>query len=264
MIDNLKYTGNTDRDGNIIQNYDGVDGTGALDGSAGTTGLVFRNGAGPNGPPSDPVGTGTTWNTISGSNTQSATNTNKAFWNNPMGTVACYSGLNGGNPIMDPNTLTHCGYFYNWFAATGGTGTYDANGMDTAGNQATSSICPTNFRLPSGISGTGGPTTNGTVYTHADFPVLNTSMVTGTLTTGATTNDTTTQPNWQPGAQWSGVFSGAWAAGLNFQGSNGYSWSSTADSAGYARSLVFSSGGVSPGNNDGTKYSGRSVRCVLP
>jgi len=251
MTDNLKYQGPTDRDGTPIQNYDGAGGT------AGSTGLVFRNGIGPN----IPIPGTDSYNTINGSSTQSATNNHKAFWNNPMSNAACYSGLVSGNPIMDSNTLTHCGYLYNWFAATGGTGTYDTNGMDTNGNQATGSICPTNFRLPSGMSDTGGPTTNGTDSTTADLPVLNASMNAKSLATGATSNFFA---SWQPGAQWSGVFSGYWYTALGNQGSHGYFWSSTANSATLARNLNFVSGIVNPGNNNFYKYYGQSVRCVTP
>jgi len=254
MIDNLKYQGPTDRDGTPIQNYDGAGGT------AGSTGLVFRNGRGPNMPTS-----GTSlYNTVDGSGTQSATNSNKAFWNNPMSYVTCYSGLNGGNPTTATNTLTHCGYYYNWFAATGGTGTYDSNGMSTSGNQATGSICPANFRLPSGMSGTGGPTTNGINYTHADFPVLNTSMINEVLSTGGTTNDTTTVPNWQPNAQWAGSLAGYWSIGLTNMGSMGAFWSSTAEATDFARSLGIYTTDVDTGNYIADKYYGNAVRCVMP
>jgi len=253
MIDNLKYQGNTDRDGAVIQNYDGVDGGGIPNGTAGSTGLVFRNGRGPNLPT---AGTSIS-NTIDGSMTHSATNTNKAFWNNPMSDAACYSGLYSGNPSMDANTLTHCGYLYNWFAATGGTGNYSLN---TYGNQATGSICPANFRLPSAESGTGGPTTNGTGVTEADFPVLNASMDAGYLTTGSTNSALFT--NWLPGSQWSGVFSGVWTFSLG-SGASGAFWSSTVISPGLARQLFVVANDVAP--NVGTDQAyGMAVRCVMP
>jgi len=277
MIDNLKYQGPTDRDGAPIQNYDGyqgnpiTDGTTVSDGTAGSTGLVFRNGRGPNLPTAGTIAT----NTIDGSSTQSATNSNKAFWNNPMSHVVCYSGLYSGNPIMDANTLTHCGYFYNWFAATGGTGTYDGidsitgNNMATSGHQARGSICPANFRLPSGTSNdtggiaTGDPTSNGTGFQVADFSVLNASMNAGILTTGATTS--TFFAGWEPGAQWSGVFSGEWFQSIIIQGDNGRFWSSTARAGAGAHALISGSTSVSPGGNvSQNRYSGFAVRCVMP
>ncbi|MFV0485429.1 MAG: hypothetical protein ACK5MU_04385, partial [Candidatus Saccharimonadales bacterium] len=129
------------------------------------------------------------------------------------------------------------------------------------GNQVSASICPANFRLPSGMSGSGGATTNGTVYTAADFPVLNASMNAGSLTTGATTNYPT---GWQPSGAWGGAFSGYWNVGLGYQGSYGYYWSSTVNSATNARILFFYSSAVSPGNGISDKYNGFAVRCVLP
>jgi len=237
MTDNLKYQGSTDRDGTPIQNYDGAGGT------AGSTGMTYRN-------------EDNTHNTIDGSSTQSATNSNKAFWNNQMGWTACYSGV---YPIMAANTLTHCGYLYNWFAATGGTGTYDTDGMDIDGNQATSSICPANFRLPSGRSGTEGPTTNGTSTTTADFPVLNASMNAGFLTTGATTS--TFFAGWQPSAQWAGVRAANWLGGG--VGSDAAYWSSTYSyTAGDGRATYFYDNYVGIGTSFENRQ-GLAVRCVL-
>jgi len=254
MIDNLKYSGNTDANGNLIQNYDGVDGGGNPNGTAGSTGIAFRNGTGPN----IPTSTIGTFNTINGRDIQSATNDNKAFWNNPMSHAVCYNGLYSGNPTMATNTLTHCGYFYNFFAATGGTGNF---GLSTNGAQATGSICPTNFRLPSSSSGTGGPTTAGTVYTHADFPVLNASMNAGSLATGVTTSSFFA--NWMPTGPWSGTLSGGWDAVLRFTGMDGYFWSSTNTSAVSASLLDFFDSTVSPDAlND--KPLGNAIRCVLP
>ena len=247
MIDNLKYIGNTNRDGNIINNIDG------------TTGIIFRNGEGPNGAPSSPVGSGTSWNTVSGSDTGNNNNVNKAFWNNPMSHAACYSGLHSGNPTMANNTLTQCGYLYNWYAATGGTGTYGSP-TNTNGAQATGSICPANFRLPSSTSGTGGPTTNGTSATVADFPVLNASMNAGSLVAGATS---TFYTNWLPSGPWSGAYSGYWNYFLYGMGSGGLFRSSTASSALGSYYLMSTDPYVNTDNND-PKYLGFSVRCLLP
>jgi len=266
MIDNLKYQGHTDRNGTIIQNYDGYQGspitdtTTVSDGTAGSTGLVFRNGRGPNIPT---TGTITyTYNTIDGTSTQSATNSDKAFWNNPMSNAGCYSGLSSGSSIMDANTLTHCGYFYNWFAATGGTGTYSRSAM--LNTQATGSICPANFRLPSGASGTAGPTTDGGVHTRADFPLLNASMDLGSLATLGNTNNTFA--GWQPGAQWSGTLSGHWNNGLSEIGTYGRFWSSTTGnpSIAYPRILSVNPTSVSPGSVTRSIADGLSVRCVMP
>jgi len=250
MIDNLKYAGSTDRNGSIINNVDG------------TTGIIFRNGEGPNGAPSSPVGSRTTYNTVSGSDTENNNNSNKAFWNNPMGEIACYSGFLTGNPVMANNTLTQCGYLYNWYAATGGTGTYGAP-TNANGTQATGSICPINFRLPSTISGTGGPTTNGTSTTVADFPVLNASMVAGSLAIGDNTNDASTQAGWQPTGAWSGTYSGYWDYRLYGIGWGGLVRSSTAALASESHYLMFFDNLVDTNNID-PKFEGFSVRCLLP
>jgi len=261
MIDNLKYQGKTDRDGKPIQNYDGVDGTGVLDGSAGSVGLVFRNGRGPNIPSSG----SDTINTISGTDVSTNANGNKAFWNNAMSNAACYNGVASG--YIAANTLTYCGYHYNWYAATGGTGTYsgpDASGdnMNVNGNQAKGSICPTNFRLFSGTSGTGGPTTNGTGYTVADSPVLNTSMRNSTLSTGAATATSTYLPGWQPAGPWSSTLSGSWYRSFINMGSQTYYWSSTAVTNDNAGTVLVSPGAISTSGGSG-KIQGRNVRCVM-
>ena len=235
MIDNLKY---------IDTNVSNVDGT---------TGTVFRNGAGPNVPSTE---TGTR-NTVDGSTT-SGTNFNKAFFNNPMSTANCYgSGALGSN--MATNTLTHCGYFYNWYAATGGTG---LESVSTNGAQVTGSICPVNFRLPSGASGSGSPLTDGLEMTHADFPVLNASMIVGTPQEGNIINNSTSYPGWQPGGAWAGVLGGSWGASLNYQGDEGEYWSSTAATNTYARQLYFAPNDSSPMLSF-SKYSGYAVRCLV-
>ena len=237
MIDNLKYIDTT------VQNYDGAGGT------AGSVGMVFRSGRGPNIPSS---GTGTS-NTVDGSGTQSATNGNKAFYNNPMSEPYCY-----GTTNMPAQTTTRCGYLYNWFAATKGSGDFS---ISTNGNQATSSICPANFRLPSAVSGSSLPTSNGTNSVVADIPVLNASMNAGALATGATADYIT---NWLPAGAWAGVFSGDYITNMNTQSTYAYYQSSTNATAANARFLGFSSTVFSAGTNNFGKHYGFAVRCVMP
>jgi len=232
MVDNLKYIDNT-----ITNTADG------------TTGMVYNNGDHRNNGGSDAA------NTVDESTTQSTANSDKAFFNNPIQIANCYNGTN-----MPANTLTNCGYLYNWYAATNGTGIYSLN---TSGNQSTGSICPSNFRLPSGTSGMGGPTTNGTAVTVADIPVLNASINAGTLATGTTTSNATHATNWQSTGSWGGTYSGTWLTGLGTQGNSGYFWSSTATSAPYAGNLYFVSGNVHPDPSANRKLNGFGVRCVL-
>ena len=156
------------------------------------------------------------------------------------------------------SSYTKCGYLYNWYAATAGTGTYDTN---TEGTNVSDSICPTGWRLPSAMSDGSTATGNGTSYTAADFAVLNASMNAGSLTTGSKSSYPT---GWQFTGAWSGVFSGNWYGGFGYLGSYGYYWSSTVSSSTQARTLYFVSSSVLPGNTYDYKSYGRAVRCVLP
>ena len=224
MVDNLKYLG----EGITISNVDS------------TTGITYNNEFGK-------------YNTVNGTSTKSTENFDKAFYNNPMSASYCY-----GTSIQ--SSYTKCGYLYNWYAATAGTGTYDTS---TNGTNVSGSICPTGWRLPSITSDGSTATGNGTSYTAADFAVLNASMNAGSSTTGSTTNY---YAGWQFTGAWSGVFSGYWNYGFSVQGSYGYYWSSTANFSTNARYLNFYSSNVHPGNNVSltNKYDGYAIRCVLP
>ena len=224
MVDNLKYAGEANTD---LANVDG------------TYGLVYNNESGK-------------YNTVDGTNTQSTTNSDKAFYNNPMSTSYCYR-------TSIQSSYTKCGYLYNWYAATAGTGTY-ATG--TWGTNVSGSICPTGWRLPSTASDGSTATGNGTKYTAADFAVLNASMNAGSLTTGSTSGSY--YAGWQFRGAWSGVFSGTWYSGFFNQGSHGYYRSSTASSSTNAGHLLFYSSRVSPGGSSDSKYGGSAIRCVLP
>ena len=224
MVDNLKYAGEANTD---LANVDG------------TYGLVYNNES-------------SKYNTVDGTDTESTENFDKAFYNNPMSTSYCY-----GTSIQ--SSYTKCGYLYNWYAATAGTGTYATS---TEGTNVSGSICPTGWRLPSAMSDGSTATGNGTSFTAADFAVLNASMNAGSLTSGSTTSSY--YANWLFTGAWSGVFSGYWYNGFYNQGSYGYYWSSTANSSTFARNLSFDSSYVGPGNFNGNKCSGRAIRCVLP
>ena len=223
MVDNLKYAGEANTD---LANVDG------------TYGLVYNNDS-------------SKYNTVDGTDTQSTDNSDKALYNNPMSRSYCY-----GTSIQ--SSYTKCGYLYNWYAATAGTGTYATS---TRGTNVSGSICPTGWRLPSASSDGSTATGDGTSYTAADFAVLNASMNAGSLTTGSTS--TSYYAGWQYSGAWSGVFSGLWANGFSYQGSEGYYWSSTANSSTNARYLTFSSSSVYPSSLSDRKYVGFAVRCVM-
>lgn len=222
MVDNLKYAGEANTD---LANIDG------------TYGLVYNNDS-------------SKYNTVDGTSTQSSTNSDKAFYNNPMSASYCY-----GTSIQ--SSYTKCGYLYNWYAATAGTGTYATS---TQGTNVSGSICPTGWRLPSAMSDGSTATGNGTSYTAADFPVLNASMNAGSLTSGSTSNY---YAGWPFTGSWSGVLSGVRNKGFIFQGLYGDYWSSTAYSSSYAMYLYFGSSGVSPAGGGSNKDGGMAVRCVM-
>ena len=222
MVDNIKYKG----EGITISNVDG------------TEGIILND-------------TDGRYNTVDGTSAESSTNYDKAFYNNPMSVSYCY-----GDSIQ--SSYTKCGYLYNWYAATAGTGTYN---VSTAGNNVSGSICPTGWRLPSSYSDGSTPTGNGTSVNAADFPVLNASMNAGSLTTGSESNSY--YAGWQFTGAWSGVFSGVWSSGFTNQGSGGCYWSSTADSSTLAQLLLFSSFYVVPAASASNKYDGLAVRCVM-
>lgn len=149
------------------------------------------------------------------------------------------------NMGTSPDSLTGCGYLYSWSAATAGTG----NGL-SSGN-ATGSICPAGWHLPTGTS-------------SGEFAVLNGSMINGAPSTAATTDTYASRANW-----WStGPFSGSYAGNFNGstwsgQGRYGFWWSSTADRATHAYYAGVRNDYLHPGANNDTQYYGMSVRCLL-
>jgi uncharacterized protein (TIGR02145 family) len=152
--------------------------------------------------------------------------------------------------IMPINgTLTGCGYLYNWYAATNGTG---LSSVDEENENVDGSICPTNFKLPR--SGTANS------YYDNDYAILNGAMYGDPDPVGD--YDSPHRPNWLNDGAWQGVASGYWYAGLYYQGSNGLWWSSTAYDATIAYELGFQALSVYPA--DGSyKHAGFAVRCVL-
>ena len=126
MVDNMKYLG----EGITINNT-----------ADSTQGMTLNNTSG-------------RYNTVDGTDTQSSANSDKAFYNNPMSASYCY-----GDSIQ--SSYTKCGYLYNWYAATAGTGTYATS---TYGTNVSGSICPTGWRLPSATSDGSTATGDGASY----------------------------------------------------------------------------------------------------
>lgn len=159
-------------------------------------------------------------------------------------TEAYYYVPSGASPTMapsQPSTSTdgtgQYGYLYNWCAAMGAqTATSACANATTPAPSATTSICPSGWRLPTGNSG--------------ELGALNTA-----INSGSTGTDTGLRSAWlaQRGGNWDTAF--------NRQGSYGYYWSSTQNSANFAYNLLFLSSGVYPTNYLSKSY-GFAVRCV--
>ena len=230
MIDNLKYAGESNTD---------------LANSDGTYGIIFNNSS-------------STYNTQNGQvSPYSSNNFDKAFYNNPASQSYCHdSGI--------ANSYTGCGFFYNWYAATAGTGIYETPEPNV---NVTGSICPSGWSLPSGTSDGTTPTSTGSSYAAADFPVLNASMLAGYPTTGTYISEGYYQ-NWQYNSPWEGVFAGQRRNSFVDAGTTQIYWTSTAyqsndGTKSSARTLTVTNTLVAPGADFAIKPSGLAVRCVL-
>ena len=158
---------------------------------------------------------------------------------------------NAGNYNND-NSQYYCtdayGCYYNWYTATASSGS-----SATTSGSVDYSICPKGWTLPTGGSG-------------GQFQTL-TNLYGGTGSAGATAmlvdNPTTTTENTSGLAAPSLLLGGYYySSGADLVGSYGYYWSRTAYSARYGYSLGIDTTSVNP-TYYGSKYSGRSVRCLL-
>jgi uncharacterized protein (TIGR02145 family) len=140
----------------------------------------------------------------------------------------CYS-------LSNADTNTKCGFLYNWYAATNGTGT------SAVTTTATENICAENWVLP----------------THALYGALGTAMGVG----GSGLTDETHM--WRlPNGPFRGVYSGYYASSFTFVGSDGYYWASTANGVTNGWLLRFTSTSASTGTVV-SKDRGVAVRCFL-
>ena len=135
---------------------------------------------------------------------------------------------NTTSPVSDATTpdanIYSYGNYYNWYSATAGTGTYAIS----SGN-ATASICPKGWRLPTGNTG-------------GEYHALGAGF--------------RAYPN-------NFIYSGSVndAQFLNI-GSYGRYWSSTVANQAKIYFLRFDSTQIYPGTYEGYKYNGFSVRCI--
>ncbi len=138
------------------------------------------------------------------------------------------------NQMYYANDATN-GAYYSWTAATAGTG--DAN---LTSGDAPSSVCPKGWKLPPN-SGRGS---------YAEF-----------VAAAGITNDAAGSTKLRS-APYNFPYAGYVDNGSLYNvGSDGVYWSRTANSTNYAYILYFYSSTVYPASN-GTRYVGRSVRCV--
>jgi len=141
-------------------------------------------------------------------------------------------------PSVSTDGTGQYGYMYNFCGANGGqTGNGACSSTDSTAVNTTISICPSGWRLPAGNGG--------------EFGALNTA-----INGGSTTSDAGLI-----GTPWLAQRGGYWNSGFGSQGSYGYYWSSTQNSATYAYYLYFYSTNVNPASNS-SKYLGFAVRCI--
>ncbi|MBQ6355273.1 hypothetical protein IJJ18_02555 [Candidatus Saccharibacteria bacterium] len=128
--------------------------------------------------------------------------------------------------VLDSGNTSY-GTYYNWYAATAGTGTY---GMSSG--TATASICPKGWRLP----------------TNSEFQTLYNNY------NSASSMMSSSGPAF--------VLSGSRGGGSTLdQGSYGYYWSSVAYNNNNAYNLSLYSSNVSPQSSN-RKWYGFTVRCI--
>ena len=137
------------------------------------------------------------------------------------------------------NAHYHVGNHYTWNAATAGTG-----GADVVGKDATDSICPKGWRLPTS-SDSGEYQALMNAYSISSNDAGSTALVSAPL-------------YFVRGGH---VYPGS-MMGLAFAGSYGDYWSSTANyGTGSAYNLIVGSGEVYPSGGS-LRYDGQSVRCL--
>jgi uncharacterized protein (TIGR02145 family) len=153
------------------------------------------------------------------------------------------------NQIMiNRESLTNCGYLYNWYTATAGSGKYSTP------TSVTASICPAGWHLPYDTNINDFGVLNGDMIRNPSDPLYNTED---------TTNNSQTRPNWRYNGKWQGSLSGTYRTVFVDQGLYGHYWSARASGVASAYLLYFDYSSVNTGVYTNYKYSGLAVRCVL-
>ena len=151
------------------------------------------------------------------------------------------------------------GNYYNWYSATAGNGTYS---FSTNNNSVDGDLCPAGWKLP-----IGGRKAN---VSTSDFWSLSRAVI-GADPANFTDNNfyytgnpegtnasklLRTYPN---NLLYPGYVNGT---SINYRGSDGSYWSSTASNSIGAYNLYLGSSDVSPGTATNNRYNGRPVRCL--
>jgi len=150
------------------------------------------------------------------------------------------------------------GNYYTWPAAIADTATHTANNQSVENT----SICPKGWHLPKG--GSSANAINSDFWQLGlgimGFAPANNSNYTSSETNSDGKTATVAIRSYPNNFVYSGnVNSGS----VGLRGSYGLYWSSTANSSYYTYYLYFHSSRVYPGTNDGNKYSGMAIRCVM-
>ncbi len=156
-------------------------------------------------------------------------------------------------PATGANTYSY-GNYYTWAAANADTTHY------TSGDHNTTSICPTGWQIPLGNTSIGDIEQGESDTTNkvGGFSYLDRKMG-GTGQTQSTAADSLRWRKYPVNFVYSGyVYSGS----VNYRGSRGRYWSSTASSSFNAYNLNFYNSSVYPGTSGSSKYSGWAIRCV--
>ena len=152
---------------------------------------------------------------------------------------------NTSSNYSSSNNVYGYGNYYNWYSATAGHGTYAKSSGDTAGD-----ICPAGWHLPTGGSA------------NSEFVTLDIKLGgTGAFQTGdAGTIQSNKWRSYPNNFIYNGYVAGS---SINYRGSSGNYWSSSAADNTRAHSVGFAGGGIDPSLDLYVKNSGRAARCII-
>ena len=172
--------------------------------------------------------------------------------------------FNTGNITTNQSNCTSsspCNSYYSWLAATAGGKDSSGNAVTSNGYNATYSICPKGWRLPTSTTSNGDATASNRWKT-GDYYALATAYG-ANLESQYYQSSATFYNNAGPGTTPNFLLAGYYNSGSFYDGGGGgYYWSATSHSSIVGYSLSFNSGYVSSADDNYRRY-GLSVRCVL-